>query len=274
MNPSIGGEPGSASDIALLRKHLEQLVVVSDRLFSRPIQFEGTSDFAFMALNFTAKQTEHARSVLILGDQLDVVLVARSMFEGLSQLLWASLAPKERPLRWRSFAYVRDWRTMREQEAAGLRVAADRQAYIAKGVAEYGDSFLTPKAKQARRDGKPLPPDPYMNKWYGESEKNVFMAVGGQLAYEALYGPFSEWHHWRIGGFGALMKFDEQAQRFQMTPRDASFTASALSSAFQCLWQTLEVLANAVPGAVGVDLVSIRQDFIKDCSLASGSVPK
>lgn len=274
MKPPADCEPGSPTDIARLRKHVEYLVTVSDGLFSRPIQFDATSDLAFMALNFCAKQSEHARSVLILNDQLDAVLIARSMFEGLSQLLWASQAPDERPLRWRSFAFIRDWRTMREQETAGVRVEPTRQAYIENGLAQYGSAFLTKKAMQALSRGQSLPSDPYMNKWYGETEKEVFSAVGGQLAYDALYGPFSEWHHWRIGGFGSLIKFDEQMQRFQMTPRNVLFTASALSSAFQCLWQTLEILVNTVPGVGAVDLVSIREDFIAECSFHNQVKPK
>jgi hypothetical protein len=222
-----------------------------------------------MALNFAAKQSEHGRSVLILNDQMDAVLIARSMFEGLSQLLWASQAPDERPVRWRSFAFIRDWRTMREQEAAGIAIDPHRRAYIEDGVSQYGNAFLTPKAKQAIGQGDPLPRDPYMKNWYREREKDVFAAAGGQLAYDALYGPFSEWHHWRIGGFGALIKFDEQAGRFRMTPHSGQFTASALSSAFQCLWQTLVILAHAVPRTVAVDLVAIREEFITECSLAA-----
>jgi hypothetical protein len=68
---------------------------------------------------------------------------------------------------------------------------------------------LSAKAKKARSSGQALPDDPYGLNWYGEREKEVFSAVGGQVAYEKLYGPFSEWHHWRIGGFGSIIRYDD-----------------------------------------------------------------
>lgn len=97
----------------------------------------------------------------------------------------------------------------------------------------------------------------------------MFSVVGGQLAYDELYGPFSEWHHWRVGGFGPLLKFDEQAGRFRMTPQNPHFTASALASTFQCLWQTLRVLEQVVPGTSVTDLDRVRTEFLASCGYAS-----
>ena len=264
----------SPEDIANLRRHLEGVLAIADGVFSQPIQLDATNQLAFMAVNFAAKQSEHARSILILNDQMDAILIARSMFEGLSQLLWAAQSPEERPLRWRASAFVRDWRTMREHEKPGVPITAEQRAYIETGLAEYGPALLTAKAKKAQEKGQPLPDDPFLWHWYAEKEKEIFEAVGGQLAYDHLYGPFSEWHHWRIGGFGFLLKFDEQAGRFQMTPRNPQFTASALSSAFQCLWQTLQVLEQVVPGTISADLEKLRDDFVAECGIAaiSGAV--
>lgn len=107
----------------------------------------------FMALNFAGKQTEHARSVLVLKDQMDAFLIARGMFEGLSQLLWATQLPSERPLRWRTFAFVRDWHTMRKQEQAGIDVTPERRAYIENGLEEYGDLFLMERRERPRTRG-------------------------------------------------------------------------------------------------------------------------
>jgi hypothetical protein len=52
MKPSADCAPGSPADIARLRKHLEHLVAVSEGVFSKPIQFDAASDYAFMALSF------------------------------------------------------------------------------------------------------------------------------------------------------------------------------------------------------------------------------
>jgi hypothetical protein len=52
MKPSADCAPGSPTDIARLRKHLEHLVAVSEGVFSKPIQFDAASDHALMALSF------------------------------------------------------------------------------------------------------------------------------------------------------------------------------------------------------------------------------
>src|SRR5947208_7881738 len=89
-------KPQSASDdISRLREHLEGLLRVWDAAFSRPIRHDDTN-IAFMALAFASRQGEHARNVLRLQRAVDTVLITRSMFEGLCQLLWAAQAPDDR----------------------------------------------------------------------------------------------------------------------------------------------------------------------------------
>src|SRR5688572_9248803 len=94
------------TEITSLRNFLTELVAIGDAAFSRPYTFDRDNDLAFMTLTFAGRQIEHARSVLVLGSSLDTALIARSMLEGLSQLLWASQEPEDRPLRWRAFVYV------------------------------------------------------------------------------------------------------------------------------------------------------------------------
>lgn len=79
---SMTSERNASDDIPRLRQHLEELVAVWDTVFSRPIRHDDTN-LAFMALAFAARQGEHTRSVLRLGNSVDAVLITRSMFEGL-----------------------------------------------------------------------------------------------------------------------------------------------------------------------------------------------
>src|SRR5262245_48321743 len=102
-------------DTERLRRYLGDLVALAERSFAGPVTFDGSNHLAFMALAFAGKQVVHARSILTLQGSMDTTLVARSMFEGLSQLLWAAQLPEDRPQRWRAFAFVRDWRQMRER---------------------------------------------------------------------------------------------------------------------------------------------------------------
>src|SRR4051812_44327690 len=135
--------PGA--DIGRLREYVSELVALAERGFASPIAFDTENHLAFMALAFAGKQVVHARSILTLEGSMDATLVARSMFEGLSQLLWAAQSPHDRPLRWRTFAFVRDWRQMRKQRPQRAGVSEDRNEFIEDGLQRYGHLFLTPK---------------------------------------------------------------------------------------------------------------------------------
>ena len=229
-------------DVTKLRRCVAELLALAEETLTDRIQFDQNNHLLFLALLFTTKQTEHARSVLTLGESPDAALITRSMLEGLNQLLWAAQEPDDRPLRWRAFAYVRDWRMMKAQEAAGEIVPADRKKQIQEGLQQFGNLFLSRQAQEAKSKGLPLPDDPYVKNWYQEREKEIFSAVGGEVAYKELYGPASEWHHWRVGGLGSMLKFDEQTQTFTWTINNREITAGALATAFLCLWQTLSTL--------------------------------
>ena len=229
-------------DVTELRRRLAELLALTEQALTDRIQFDQNNHLLFLTLNFTAKQVEHARSVLALGESPDATLITRSMLEGLNQLLWAAQEPDDRPLRWRAFAYVRDWRMMKAQGAAGEIVPADRKKQIQEGLQQFENLFLSRQAKKAKSKGRPLPDDPYVKNWYTEKEKEIFSAVGGEIAYKELYGPASEWHHWRVGGLGQMLTFDEQTQTFTWTINNREITAGALATAFMCLFQTLSTL--------------------------------
>jgi len=250
-------------DIPCLHRHLEDLVAVSAGAFIPPPGFDPQNHLAFMALTFAVKQNEHARSVLQLDQSVDAVLITRSMFEGLSQLLWAGQAPQERPLRWRAFPFILDWRRMRRQLVAGQAVPDERQRAIAEGLRRHGEYFLTPRALDAQARGLPLPDDPYAKNWYGENEKDIFTAAGADRIYDEVYGPFSEWHHWRPGAFGHLLQFDEACTTFMMDTRNPSFTAMALAGGFQCLWQTMSFLENILLGRLRADLDRLYESYVE-----------
>ena len=242
-------------DVTELRRRLAELLELTEETLKGPIQFDQNNHLLFLALTFTAKQAEHAKSVLTLGESPDATLITRSMLEGLNQLLWAAQEPDDRPLRWRAFAYVRDWRTMKAQDAAGDIVPADRRKQIQEGLRQFGNLFLSPRARKAQSTGRPLPDDPYDKNWYHAKEKEIFSAVGGEVAYQKLYGPASEWHHWRVGGLGPMLTFDKQTQTFTWTINNRrEITAGALATAFMCLWQTLSTLEDVAQRGIRVKL--------------------
>lgn len=254
-------EEKAVKNIPELRRHLIDLSAVSGKAFSPSPSFDPENQLAFMALTFAVKQNEHARSVLQLDQSVDSILIARSMLEGLSQLLWAAQAPQERPLRWRTFSFVVDWRLMRKRMAAGEAVTEDQRAAIEGGLKEHGRYFLTSKAVEAQAKGHSLPSDPYTRNWYGETEKDIFSAIGADRLYDEPYRFFSEWHHWRPGAFGHLLQFDVESTTFAITTQHPSFTATALAVAFQCLWQTMSLLENTLLGHIRADLDRLYESY-------------
>lgn len=255
------GEERALQNIPQLRQCLEDLVALSAKAFSPLPSFDHENHLAFMALTFAVKQNEHARSVLLLDQSVDAVLITRSMFEGMSQLLWAGQQPDVRPLCWRSFGFVLDWRRMRRSLAAGEAVADDQRTAIEEGLREHGKNFFSKKALRAHANGRPLPDDPYTRNWYGETEKEIFSAVGADRIYDEVYGLFSEWHHWRLGAFGQLLSLDEEESTFVFSTRHPSFTAMALAGAFQCLWQTMSLLENLVVHRIRTPLDGLHASY-------------
>ena len=146
------------------RACLDRLIALAERA-QQGCQYSEEDHLVFMTLCFLSKQLDHAKSVRTLGHSRDAILVCRSMIEGLCQLTWAAREPKERPLSWRAFAWVSDWRLMKLNTARGIPPARDRRAATEAALAKYGDRFLTAKARATAREGKSLPDDPYQRDW-------------------------------------------------------------------------------------------------------------
>ena len=167
--------------------------------------------------------------------------------------------PRRRPLMWRVFAFVVDWRLLQKQRAQGLAIDPVVERRIREGIRRYGKWFLTKEARQALATGKPLPKDPYAKNWYGEREADIFRDVGGATLLERAYGPFSEWHHWRPGAFGRLLSFDESISTFTIATTDPNQAAQAVTTGFQCVWQTMRLFNARCRLGMGRDLQRLRK---------------
>jgi hypothetical protein len=186
-------EDRAGRDLPSLQGNLHALIALSEAAF--PVNIGRRSHLQFMLASFAIKQHEHAKSVLKLGMSLDTTLIARSMLEGLSQLLWAMKQPGRRPLMWRAFGCVVDWRLLQHQRAEGYAIDSRVERDIRARLRRYDHWFLTKTAREARMVGHALPVDPYVRNWYSERETEIFRDVEGDKLLEYAYGPFSEWHH-------------------------------------------------------------------------------
>jgi hypothetical protein len=221
----------------------------------------------FMALCFLSRQIDHIQSIITLVPNRDAILIARSMIEGLCQLLWAAQEPKERPLKWRAFAYIHDWRLQQVKIARGESIDANQQKSNELGIQEYGKLFYTKDARSAISQNQPLPPDPYHKAWTcGTQVKQICDCVDAGDLHKEIYSSFSDWHHWGTAGMGKTLSWNENKVTFSSS--SSSNSAMALVTGFQCLIQTIELTNEHLLFGRASQIASIRDGYIKwhqDC---------
>src|SRR5688572_6731156 len=113
----------ATADIPKLRDFVDRVLALADRPLRSLIRYDHEDDhLGFMLLTYVSKQCEHLQSIRVLvdaGRDRDALLIVRTMVEGHALLFWAAREPERLPLLWKAFAFVADWRTMRETQANG-----------------------------------------------------------------------------------------------------------------------------------------------------------
>lgn len=251
-------ERKAQQDLPGLRRWANELLALTHETM-QPVPYSEDDHFGFMALCFLGKQADHMKSILMLNESPDVALIARSMIEGLCQLLWAA-KPDVRGLQWRAYSYIHDWRVMQEKIEVGEPVDKGSRAKIEDGLHQYGDQFLTSEARKRRDKGAPLPKDPYRKGWTKHQVRQICEEVKGELLYLRLYRPFSDYHHWNPGGLGGTIK--RQKNQVVYSSGSPQVTATALATAFQCLLQTVEVVDKHLELGVAGRVAELRDGFI------------
>lgn len=225
------------------------------------IRYSEEDHLAFMALCFLGKQIDHANSILALIPSRDAILIARSMIEGLCQLLWAAKDPRVLPVRWRAFAYVHDWRIVQSKVEAGELVDPETRIGIESALRQFGGQFLKMRAKGSGDLGAPLRTDPYHKDWRaGHQIRQICESVGAEDLYRQLYEPFSDWLHWGPAGLGTAI--DRKGDRIiysSLRPADA---ATALAVGFQCLLQTVQLVDRHLDLALTARIADLRDEYI------------
>jgi hypothetical protein len=253
----MGTERDPAQDLPLLKQRLVQVAELGGTC-TEAARISDYDDFGFMTLNFLCKQMDHAGSLLLLTPRRDSVLIARTMFDGLCQLLWAYQRPTERGCQWRAFSCVHDWRVMQAELDAGRAVDEKDRRIIENALAEYGQIFLRKGASTVTS------PDPYYKHWRaGMSLSEMASAVGGKEQYEDYYASASDWEHWGHGGFGnALSRSSDQ---ITFSSDSIRICADSLFRACQYLLQTIDItnayLHLSKEEAIGSMRSSLTGDF-------------
>jgi hypothetical protein len=214
-----------------LKDQVQKVLALADKS-GRGIPLKEGDDFGFMTAQFLYKQMQHAQSVLDLIPRRDAGLVARTMIEGLYQLLWASLAAAERARRWRSFSVIHDWRLIQGRLREGIAVPEGEIRRNEAGLKEFGDLHRTKKPR-------PNPLDPYHQNWRGGIRLSDMADSLGRELYDGPYAELSDWEHWGVNGIGDSIS--RQGRHIKINPYSDRVADQSLLAAFQCLLQTLEV---------------------------------
>jgi hypothetical protein len=221
---------------------------------SRSISIEENDDFGFMTVQFLYKQMQHGESVLFLVPRRDAGLIARTMIDGLYQLLWASQAPEERAKLWRSFSIIHDWRRIRGQLKLGIPVDEEHIRRTEKLLKVLGNPHKLKKPKLSR-------PDPYNKTWHGGVKLSDMADAVSRELYDGPYAELSDWEHWGVSGIGESI---ERENDRVVVNTDSERTAGvALLAAFQCLLQTLEVADAHLSLEIRDAIQTLGEDFRK-----------
>ena len=104
-------EEKAKRDLPGLREWVKRLLSLAEEMTQlvADVPYSEEDHLSLMAWCFLSKQIDHLRSVDKLIPSRDAILVARTIIEGLCQLLWAAQEPATRPFQWRAFAWVQKW---------------------------------------------------------------------------------------------------------------------------------------------------------------------
>jgi hypothetical protein len=253
------------NDIPKLISWANKLISFSTIILQKQIIIRDNDHFGFMTILFIKKQIEHLKSILILIDnnqELDSVLIARSMIEGYSQLEYASKDKQQRAYRWRAFSWITDWRLARSEILSGHNVDEKQLNLINKSAKHISELFLRKNRSfiELQKNDKDIK-DPFKNKWINENYSEIIQKLNRNIFYE-LYVPFSAWHHWCPSGIGKIIKLFSNKIIYNKAAPDQA--ASSIAIGMHCLLQTLEIFDFHFKLKIDQEITKFRNDCLVD----------
>jgi hypothetical protein len=203
---------------------------------------------AFMTSTFVCKQLGHIKSVLALidyGQYKDALIIARVMIEGYAILRWANKEPTERPLNWRAYILIDQFR-----RSFGRPDYAEHQEYLEVMLDKYCRKYLRDEYKTKQQ--RDIVPDNYLGIWRRDDSNDkkkfitipiekIFEDVGLKETHDHLYDPASGWLHW--DSFSMAETIERKADGGIICGLDPKYLgASAIASGMQALIESASLL--------------------------------
>lgn len=234
-------------EIAKLRSYAVELANLTLDILAQS-KHEEYDHLMFMTSTFACKQLDHVKSVLTLADSeqyKDALSIARVMIEGYAILLWANREPTERPLNWRAYGLIDQFK-----RSFGQPNYSEHQEYLETMLDRYCRKYLKNEHKtKLQRD---IIPDNYLGTWRrdNDNDKNKFMKitiekvfedVGLKENHDSLYDSASGWLHW--DSFSMAETIERRADGSIAFGEDPQYLgAAALASAIQALFGSASLL--------------------------------
>lgn len=196
-----------------------------------------------MAIAFASKQDEHLRTVRALvqiGQHRDALIIARTMAEGLAQLLWAYNHRPQGPDEWFLYGVIEDWRQHEAKRSAGETVDPADDALAQRLLGQHGPDYYSAETHRRLKEGKALQADPYRRQWNHVDVASMLNSVNGKDLYETVYRNASGLVHWSPRAL--LLAIDDRGKAQTYTTDDPASAAIAVTIGIQSLLQTLEVV--------------------------------
>jgi hypothetical protein len=212
-----------------LKEHCSKLICLSEYICSK-LKGDLDNDLLFMCRVFAERQISQMKSILLLADRDDAILISRSMFEGALYLAY-SIKNKEMARRWRLFSIIIDKRRADESVLSGENVPEKVKSIIAELLPECNKYFL-------KKNGT------YCDTWKGNKKiRSIAEEIDVKFVelYDNHYSPMSDYHHWGTASLG---------KRYSITRDDISVCDTdevkverdgALLMALSCLLSTIKV---------------------------------
>ncbi len=204
------------------------------------IEYNEDSDLGFVLLAFNTKQWTHARSLLLLGERTDALLIGRTMIEGWAYLKYILTDPENLSRRWRAHVVIHDLNTYLYRSEFGAPIEEHKIKSLLEKLRNYGVDFLKPAGLKALERNELPPSGSYKYEWC--KEKISKLVTNTHYALMRYYDLSCDWHHWSSGGFGEALAGENDIDSVRSKMRD-DFDQTARVATI-CIVETASALNN------------------------------
>lgn len=251
-------------ELDIIISSAERFLVFGSTVFSTKIKHNMYDHYAFMLVTFCWRQLEHIKSLITLfrADCFqDMQLISRSMIEGIVFLQWAN-TDKNVALKWRSYAYIEDYRLVLRNLKKNIPLDTKARELIIHGLREYGSMFL----RNGTVDNINFKNDPFKYLWHLDDKgkeitiSKLFNKTKLSDLFE-IYQDMSSWVHWNIRGFGIITKRKDTEINFNY--KNDSNAAYSLTAGILAFTHSFTLLNKYLELGFESDLKEIRNDYIE-----------